>query len=82
MLETDIGDEEIHALYKRIGHNVKQARLAKGMTQLQLSQFIGHKSVGYVAKAELYKYGKHFSIEQLYKISKVLDVSLTSLIEG
>jgi len=47
---------------------------------LQLALAIGHNSVGHIAKAELYKYGKHFNLEQLYKIAKFLDVSLHSLI--
>ena len=32
--------------------------------------------MGHIAKAELNKYGKHFSIENLYKLSKILDVHL------
>ena len=43
---------------------------------MQLVNAIGHNSVGHIAKAELNKYGKHFSIENLYKISKILDVHL------
>jgi len=47
---------------------------------MQLALAIGHNSVGHIAKAELHKYDKHFNLEQLYKISKVLDVSLHELI--
>ena len=47
---------------------------------MQLALAIGHNSVGHVAKAELYKYGKHFNLEQLYKISRVLDVSIHHII--
>lgn len=43
---------------------------------MQLVNAIGHNSVGHIAKAELNKYGKHFSIENLYKLSKILDVHL------
>ena len=46
---------------------------------MQLALAIGHNSVGHVAKAELYKYGKHFSLEQLYKISKVLNIPMAEL---
>ena len=48
---------------------------------MQLALAINHTSVGHVAKAELYKYGKHFSLEQLYKISKVLDVKMSAFFE-
>lgn len=47
---------------------------------MQLALAIGHNSVGHIAKAELYKYDKHFSLEQLFKISRVLGVSLHDLI--
>ena len=47
---------------------------------MQLALAIGHNSVGHVAKAELCKYDKHFNLEQIYKISKVLDVNLHDII--
>ena len=47
---------------------------------MQLALAIGHNSVGHIAKAELNKYGKHFNLEQLYKIAKALDVSIHVLI--
>lgn len=74
-------NEELEVLYKRIGDNVKKYRKEKDFTQMQLALAIGHNSVGHVAKAELYKYGKHFNLEQLYKISKTLDVKLSKLID-
>ena len=81
LLESTIDDTELTQFYQRIGMNVKKIREAKGLTQLELAQLIGHKSVGHVAKAELNKYDKHFNLEQLYKISKLLDVELSELIE-
>jgi len=47
---------------------------------MQLAFAIGHNSVGHVAKAELYKYGKHFNLDQLYKISKILDISIHQIV--
>ncbi len=75
-----ISDQELSSFYEAVGANVKRAREAKGLTQLELAQLIGHKSVGHVAKAELAKYDKHFSLEQLYKISKALDISISHLV--
>ena len=43
---------------------------------MELALAINHNSVGHIAKAELYKYGKHFNLEQLYKIAKVLEVKV------
>ena len=74
-------NEELEDFYKMIGDNVKYYRELKKMTQQELAFNIGHNSVGHIAKAELCKYNKHFSLEQLYKISHVLDVPLTSLLQ-
>jgi len=77
----DFSEEELTTFYKKIGSNVKRFREKKGMTQQALALAINHNSVGHIAKAELYKYNKHFSLDQLYKIGKVLKVSPSKLIE-
>ena len=64
--------EEIKKFHKKIGQNVKKIRSEKNMTQLELSHAIGQKSTTIISQAELGS-NKHFNIEQLYKISKVLD---------
>ena len=74
-------EEELEVFYKSVGKNVKKYRKEKDMTQLALALDIDHNSVGHVAKAELYKYKKHFSLEQIYKIAKVLDVKPSQLID-
>ncbi|WP_346392266.1 helix-turn-helix transcriptional regulator [Sulfurimonas sp. NWX79] len=77
---VDFTDEELEIFYKTIGENVRRERKKKNVTQMQLALAIGHNSVGHIAKAELYKYEKHFSLEQLYKIAKVLEINLHQLI--
>jgi transcriptional regulator with XRE-family HTH domain len=72
----DFSEEELETFYKNIGSNVKKIRQEKGVTQMQLALAINHNSVGHIAKAELCKYDKHFNLEQLYKIAKVLDVKV------
>lgn len=76
----EFSDEELKVFYMKIGNNVKKYRNEKNMTQQELALSIGHNSVGHISKAEIYKYGKHFNLEQLYKIAKVLDVPLEELI--
>ncbi len=76
----DFNEEELITFYKIIGNNVKKIRKEKKVTQIQLALAIGHNSVGHITKAELYKYSKHFSLEQLYKISKVLDIQISQLL--
>ena len=80
MEATDFSEKELEFFYRKIGTVVKRARKKKNITQMQLALAIGHNSVGHVAKAELYKYGKHFSLEQLYKISKVLNIPMAEIV--
>jgi len=76
MNESKIDKEQIHAIYKRIGQNVKRLRQEKGVSQLALSLAIGHKAVGTVSMAELCTNNKHFNIEHLVKIADVLEVDV------
>ncbi len=73
----DIASNEISDLHKFIGMNVKRIRKEKGVTQLDLALSIGFKSVSSIAKAESLIENKHFNIEQLYKISKALQVPIS-----
>lgn len=77
MSQTAFSDDEILTIYKIIGENVKHYRMQKEMSQLSLSYEMGYKSVSLVSAAELCNDGKHFNIEHLYKISKILDVPIT-----
>ncbi|OCL84118.1 helix-turn-helix domain-containing protein [Arcobacter porcinus] len=72
----NIEKEEIRDLYRRIGKNVKRIREEKEKSQLELALSIGHSSAGFVGKAEICIHDKHFNIEHLYKISKILDVDI------
>lgn len=71
-----IQDEFIDNAYRIIGLNVKKARELKGLTQLELSLAIGHKSVSVVSCAEIYHKKQHFNIEHLLKIAQVLEVNI------
>lgn len=71
---------EIDEFQIEIGKRVKEERNKKGMTQLELSLSMGYKSVSLVSAAEVSSDGKHFNLEHLYKISKVLDISIHDLI--
>ena len=62
--------------------NVKKYRELKGYTQLQLSQALGHKSVGLVSQAELYLKKQHFNLEHLYKIAYILECDVADLIKA
>ncbi len=63
-------------LYQTIGKNVAAFRKAKGLSQLDLSLQMGYKSVSVVSGAEICYGDKHFNLEQLLKISQILEVEL------
>ena len=65
-----------HHLYKTIGKNVAKLRKEKGFSQLDLSLQMGYKSVSVVSASEIYYNNKHFNIEQLLKISQILEVDI------
>ena len=66
----------IDNLHIQIGKNVKKAREDKDLTQLELSQVIGHKSVTIISRAEIYYKKQHFNVEHLVKIAYTLEVDL------
>ena len=77
---VEFTESELVDFYKKIGQNVKKYREEKGITQMELAHAIGHNSVGHIAKAEINKYGKHFSLEHIYKIAKILGIKTSQLI--
>ena len=67
---------EIKKFKLLVGKNVKKIRESKGISQLDLGLDIGHNSATLISKAEIGLHDKHFNLEHLYKISKVLDVDI------
>ncbi len=63
-------------LHKNIGKNVKRIRQEKKISQLKLAYTLGYKSVSPISSAEIYYNKIHFHIEQLAKISLVLEVDI------
>ncbi len=77
-----LNDEQVENIYKQIGKNVKQIRKEKDISQLSLSLSIGHKAVGTISMAENLINKKHFNIEHLAKIAKVLNVDICIFFQG
>ncbi len=73
----DVDNFNLNEFHKRIGNNVKRIRQEKGISQLALSQAIGHKSVSVISYAEIYHKRYHFNLEHLGKIAFVLDVDIS-----
>ena len=77
----DFNEDEVSHFYDKVMENIKSARKSKGMSQLDLALLIGHKSVSTIAKIESGLESKHYNLEHLYKIAKVLDVDICDLIK-
>ena len=75
-LMKNVDFDDINELYTRIGQNVAKIRKSKNISQLDLALAIGLKSVGLISVAEIYHNKKHFNIEHLHKIAKVLEVDI------
>ncbi len=75
---NELNFDEIH---KQIGANVARYRKEAGMSQLELSLKLGHKSVSIVASAERNYQGKHFNINHLFQIAAILDIDVCQLIK-
>lgn len=78
----EFSNQELSELHRRIGNNVANLRKEKSITQLDLALSIGYSSTSVIAKAEAGTEGRHFSIEQLYKISEALQVNMAVFFNG
>ena len=78
---SNSSEKEIQKFYKDISTNVKYFRKDRNITQLDIALDIGIKSVAFYSNCENNKYGKHFNLEHLYKISKSLNIELDLLIK-
>ena len=75
-------DKDIQRFYRQIGSNIKRLRLKKGYSQLDLALEIGISSVAFYSNCENVRYNKHFNLEHLYKLSKVLDVDICEFFDN
>jgi len=69
-------DEEVKKFHRIISDNIKKIRKEKNITQLDLALTIGHKSMSTIGKIEAGLEDKHYNVEQLYKISKALNMDI------
>ena len=75
-------DAKVKKFYRKVAQNIKDIRKAKKVTQLDLALSIGHKSMSTIGKIEAGLENKHYNMEHLYKISKVLDVPICDFFKG
>ncbi|MDY0194645.1 MAG: helix-turn-helix transcriptional regulator [Sulfurovaceae bacterium] len=77
---SDVDESEITNFYKHVSENVKKARICANLSQLELALKIGIKSVAFYSNCENLRYGKHFNLEHIYKISKALNIKMSKII--
>ena len=68
--------EFIAKKHQKIGQNVAKIRKERGLSQLELSLKLGHKSVSIVASAERFYRWAHFSVSHLLEIAEILEVDV------
>ncbi len=78
---ADITNDEIEEIYGYISLNVKNARKIKNMTQTEIALSMGFTTATFYTNAENCANGKHFNLEHLIKIAKILDIDLSELIK-
>lgn len=78
----DIDKSKLDDFYINIGNNVKNYRIEKNISQLELAISIGHKSTSFLSNCENYKYKEHFNLEHLFLIAHVLEIDICDLIKG
>lgn len=75
-MSKEINNLSRDELYRLIGANVAKIRKEAGLSQLTLSIEMGNKSPSLVSSAEIYTNKRHFNIEQLQKIARILDIDM------
>jgi transcriptional regulator, XRE family len=78
---SNVSDEEIAKFYSKISYKIRNLRESKGVSQLDLALEIGIKSAAFYSNCENNRYGKHFNLEHIYKISKALGVDIKEIFE-
>ena len=75
-------DEDVSFFYNNVMENVRSIRKEKNIAQLDLAYAIGHKTVSTISKIESGLENKHYNLEHLYKIAKVLEVDICELLKN
>ena len=73
---SDVSQMYINEQYELISNNVKRLRLSKKFTQEQVALSMGFSTATFYTNAESCKREKHFNLEHLIKISKILDIDM------
>lgn len=81
-IKQDSKQQEYDVIYDQISKNVKNLRMKRKISQLDLGQEIGLVGNAFIARAENRQNNYHFNIIHLIKIAKVLDIDINELLLG
>ena len=71
---------EEEEFFNRLTDNVKRERKKRKVSQLKLSNILGHNSTSYVARIELRQDGNNYNLSHLIKIAKEFDMEVADFI--
>lgn len=78
-----ISEKMVMQFYKNIAHNVQKKRIDKGKSQLDIAfEALNLSNDSFVSKLENCSEGKHFNLEQLYRISIYLECDINDFFKG
>lgn len=80
MEKEEVLEQEAEHFLDTISKNIERIREVKGMTKLDVSRELGFMYPDHYSRMELRAKGKHFNLKHIYKLSKILDVSISELI--
>jgi len=69
-------EDYLKAFHKKIASNIQKIRKEKGVSQHDLALSMGIESFAFYSNCENLRYGKHFNIEHIFKISRILEVDI------
>lgn len=78
---ADLTNDEIEEIYKTISNNVKRVRKEKGLTQTDVALAMGFTTATFFTNAENSN-GKHFNLEHIIKIARILNVEISELVKS
>ena len=78
---ADVSNSYILLEYKRISKKIKYFRVMKGFTQEKVALSMGFTTATFYTNAENSKSGKHFNLEHIIKISKILNIPVSHFFE-
>jgi DNA-binding XRE family transcriptional regulator len=76
---TEIKEEEIEEQYRLISKRIKEIRISKKITQENMALSMGFTTATFYTNAENNRQGKHFNLEHIIKISKILNIQISDI---